>query len=116
MKAELELDRSFGFRYEHPEVFVGHGADKHAFFHIQPIKRTLVGGQDVDLPGAERWIPTSTPAFFMMANCACEVILYAIHSACGWMCLKTLRIDSYALRRFLMLGGAQEVLSRINFI
>jgi hypothetical protein len=109
LKAELGADRSFGFRYEHPEVFGdGPGADKHAFFHVQPIKRTTVRGQDVDLPGSERWIPTSTPAFFMMANCTCEVVLYAIHSACGWMCLKALKLESYVLKRFLMVGEASK--------
>ncbi|WP_373387585.1 hypothetical protein [Pseudomonas alcaligenes] len=104
LKVEGNKSLSFGFRYEHPDIFDGPGGKKHAFFHVQPIKAARIGGRDVDLPGATSWLPTSTPTFFMMASNACEVILYAIHSACGWECLETLRIDSYVLRRFLMTG------------
>ena len=104
LKVERNESLSFGFRYEHPEIFEGPGGKKHAFFHVQPIKAALIGGKYVDLPGATSWLPTSTPTFFMMASNACEVIMYAIHSACGWECLETLRIDSYVLRRLLMTG------------
>ncbi|WP_447592631.1 hypothetical protein [Aquipseudomonas campi] len=104
LKVEGDECLSFGFRYEHPEMFSGPGGNKHAFFHVQPIKIACIDGRDVALPGAASWLPTSTPAFFMMASNACEVLLYAIHSACGWECLETLRIDSYVLRRFLMTG------------
>lgn len=104
LKVEGNESLSFGFRYEHPEIFDGPGGTKHAFFHVQPIKVACIEGRDVALPGATRWLPTSTPTFFMMASNACEIILYAIHSACGWECLKSLRIDSYVLQRFLMIG------------
>ncbi len=104
LKAELERNISFGYRYEHPEIFEGKGAEKHAFFHVQPIKKTVIKGRQVELPGSISWIPTSSPAFFMMASNACEIVLYAVHSACGWECLKSIRINSFVLRRFLMLG------------
>ena len=73
--------KGVGYRYEHPERFVGAGADKHAFFHVQPIKQTRTG---FDLPECPAWLPHSFPAFFMYASCAYELILYAIHSLSGW--------------------------------
>ncbi|GEM_PF-3555543 len=106
LSAQDDEDRSFGFRYEHPESFSGPGGDKHAFFHIQPIIQTSIGGTDIALPGAVHWFPTSSPAFFMMAHRACEVVIYAVHSVCGWECLRELPrdIDSYALKRLLLIG------------
>lgn len=104
LKVEGNESRSFGFRYEHPEIFDGPGGKKHAFFHVQPIKAACIERRNVALPGATSWLSTSTPTFFMMASNAYEVILYAIHSACGWECLETLRFNNYVLRRFRMTG------------
>ncbi|WP_156160512.1 hypothetical protein [Pseudomonas sp. 21] len=104
LKSDEGGDKSFGFRYEHPEVFPKGtpGYDKHAFFHVQQIKRTTINGVDIELPGSIEWFPTSTPTFFMLANCDHELILYAIHSACGWEPLEDLRVESFAHRRFLL--------------
>ncbi|WP_434629820.1 hypothetical protein J3P84_09940 [Pseudomonas sp. Z1-29] len=69
--------KGFGYRYEHPE----NAGDKHNFFHIQPIRSTDCGAI---IPGVENWLPVSYPAFFMMAASSFELILYSIHSLCGW--------------------------------
>lgn len=108
LKGLDENTQSFGYRYEHPEVFGGdqQGADKHAFFHVQQIIQTSRG---VPLPGAINWMPTSCPAFFMFASCTYELILYAVHSVCGWGCLvehKTIgAIENAVLNRLLTTGG-----------
>lgn len=72
----------FGYRYEHPEEFPSNqqGADDHAFFHVQPIKKTH---DAIELPSRPSWLPDNFPTFFMFAAQRYEVAVYAIHSMVG---------------------------------
>lgn len=91
--------KGFGYRYEHPE----NAGDKHNFFHIQPIRATGCGAI---IPGVESWLPVSYPAFFMMAASSFELILYSIHSLCGWRV-----ISEYAIKNKIN-SNAVEIMLR----
>lgn len=77
--------RGFGYRFEHPERFPD---NKHGFFHVQPIAITETA---VELPVRPTWLPVTFPTFYMLASCAYELILYAIHALSGWEALNSYR-------------------------
>lgn len=100
--------QGFGYRYEHPEKFRDESPNKpnkHAFFHVQPIKNTSTG---VPLPVRPPWLPDYFPTFFIFASCAYELVLYAIHSLSGWELMQKYWSDTRdpnpVLARLVMVG------------